>query len=60
MHMFVSLLVCLKSHQYAYCINVSLHCDLCYIEPGDIGENETETINIVVFIGSLIMNWIRV
>ena len=30
--------------------------DLCNIEPGDKGGNVTETINTVVFIGSLLMN----
>ena len=35
--------------------------DLCQIEPGDMGGgNVTETRNPVGFLGSLIMNWIRV
>ena len=34
--------------------------DICYIEPGDMGGNLTEARNTVVFIGSLIKDWIGI
>ena len=72
LHVFDKIFLCLKCYPFLSnerfiksflgtktFLNISL-IDLCFIEPGDMGENITETRNTVVFIWRLIVNRIRV